>query len=342
MITKEKVLSQTEAPAYALVRKVAARTMRLNFQMWRFGESIALRGLMRSSEATGDLQPFAYSLALLRAYAASGVGRSSVEHVAPAAELLMAYKATGDATFLEAARKRASLHASCPQNALGARLHRTDLSGWERQIWVDCMDIDSPFLAQMGAVTGEEHYFDRSAEEALSYCLCLQDEKTGLFYHGFEENCGRNGQLWARGNGWALMGMAETLRFLPRGHQRHHELHQRLHAQCQGLAKCQHARGLWHTLLDKEDSYLESTLATMVAFAMREAFNAKLLDERDFGAMELQARRGAMDLIGEDGELTRVSVATPVGEPKMYASRPFGVFPWGQGALLLMISQSAT
>jgi hypothetical protein len=76
----------------------------------------------------------------------------------------------------------------------------------------------------------------------------------------------------------------------------------------------------------------------MVAFAMHEAFDSKLLDERDFGAMERQARQGAMGLIGKDGELMRVSVATPVGEPKLYASRPFGVFPWGQGALLLMMS----
>jgi creatinine amidohydrolase/Fe(II)-dependent formamide hydrolase-like protein len=40
--------------------------------------------------------------------------------------------------------------------------------------------------------------------------------------------------------------------------------------------------------------------------------------------MEHKARAAAMRLIAEDGTLERVSDATPVGEAKMYASRPFG------------------
>lgn len=331
-----------QSSAETVIKNVGVRTMRLNFRMWRFGESIALRGLMRSSEVTGDPGPLAYSLALLRAYLAGGIAKSHVEHVAPATELLMAYDVTGEETFLEAARRRAALHASCPQNAVGARVHRTDLSGWERQIWVDCMDIDPPFLARLGMVTAEGGYFDQSAEETIAYCRCLQDEKTGLFCHGFEESCGRNGQLWARGNGWAITGMVETLKFLPQSHALYKEIQERLTAQCRGLAQCQDSGGLWHTLLLHSETYLESTLATMVAYALHEAFTAKTLWEGDFRTMEEHARSAAMDLIGKDGELKLVSDATPVGEAKMYASRPFGIFPWGQGALLLMISQNIT
>ena len=61
------------------------------------------------------------------------------------------------------------------------------------------------------------------------------------------------------------------------------------------------------------------------------------LDEGEFGGMEQRARAAALAAVGADGTLNLVSDATPIGELKMYATRPFGCYPWGQGALLLML-----
>ena len=154
--------------------------------------------------------------------------KSNLEHVAPATELLSAYTLTGEPGFLEATRKLADMHGSFPTNKFAARLHRSDLPGWGRQIWVDCMDMDPPFLARLGSITGEETYFRQATEEILCYARLLQDPQSGLFYHGFEESCGQNGQLWARGNGWALMGLVETLKLLPKLDSHQSELTRRL------------------------------------------------------------------------------------------------------------------
>jgi hypothetical protein len=56
--------------------------------------------------------------------------------------------------------------------------------------------------------------------------------------------------------------------------------------------------------------------------------------------MERAARAAALRLFKDGGALDLVSDATPIGELRMYASRPFGVFPWGQGPLMLMLSQA--
>ncbi len=94
--------------------------MRWNFRVWGFGEGIALRGLMRAGEATGDAGPHGFVNALLRAYVGRGVAKSPEKHVAPGAELLMLYQQTGDAALLNAARKLAALHASFPANEHGS------------------------------------------------------------------------------------------------------------------------------------------------------------------------------------------------------------------------------
>jgi unsaturated rhamnogalacturonyl hydrolase len=325
--------------AEEIIARVAARTMRWNFRLWGFGEGVALRGLLAADQATGGGQYLGFVEALLRAYLGRGVARSNEDHVAPGAELLEFYGQTGEAEFLEAARSLAALHAAFPVNRFGARMHRPDMPGWRRQIWVDSMDVDAPFLARLAAATGDGRYLTQAEGEIVGYARALQDEATGLFWHGFEEDCGQNGQLWARGQGWALMGLVATLKLLPQSEACVPELGERLRGQCRALAGRQRADGLWHTVVDRPETYAESTLAVMAAWALREAFGAGLLDETEFGGMERAARAAALRLVGGDGALGLVSEATPVGELKMYATRRFGLFPWGQGPLLMMLAQ---
>ena len=45
--------------------------------------------------------------------------------------------------------------------------------------------------------------------------------------------------------------------------------------------------------------------------------------------------------IGAKGELSLTSEATPVSEHRVYATRRFGVFPWGQGPLVLLLCHLA-
>ena len=334
------MVSESQADRKILIHSVTERTMRWNFRMWGFGEAVALRGLLRASLATGDSEPLGYVKALLRAYAGSGVARSAEEHVAPGAELLLLYELTREDILLEAAEELAYMHSRFPTNSKGARLHRSDLPGWRHQIWVDCMDAEAPFLARLGRITGEGRYFAQAVEELTAYSRLLQDEHTGLFFHGYEDQCGRNGHLWARGNGWALMGLVETLSQLPDEHQGADELRERLHELCRALAEHQHDEGLWHTVVDHEETYLESTLAVMVSVALRMAFAAALLQRDEFQECEKRARSAVLRLVDDDGALALVSDATPIGDLKMYATRPMGVFPWGQGPLLLMLTQS--
>jgi unsaturated rhamnogalacturonyl hydrolase len=312
--------------------------MRWNFRVWGFGEGIALRGLLRAGDLLGDLEPFGFVHGILRSWLGRGVARSNEDHVGAGRELVDLYRRTGDTRFLDAARALAALNAGFPPGPTGARYHRCDTPGWRWQIWVDCMDVDGPFLAELARETGEQAYFDQAAEEQLGYARALQGEG-GLLMHGFERDCGRNGQLWARGNGWALMGLVDTLATLPREHAARAELHQRTIALADALARTQDESGLWHTVLDEPSTYLESTLAAMAAYALREGFTHGLLDAAAYGDMERRARAAMHAQIAPDGTLSLVSDATPVGALATYATRPFGVFPWGQGPLLLALCQ---
>jgi unsaturated rhamnogalacturonyl hydrolase len=325
-------------PHDTLVRAVAAQTMRWPFRMWAFGEAVALRGLLAAARATDDREPLGFVRALLRTYMARGVGRSPEEHVAPASELLAAHALDGDEAWLDAARALASFYLSAPMGSHGVRYRRPDLPGWQRQIWVDSMDGAPPFLARLARVTGEELYASESARELIGYARLLQDERSGLVIHGFEASCGTNGQHWARGSGWAVMGFVETLAWLPRAAVHREELVQRLAALLNAIAVRQHDSGLWSTVLDRPETPLETTLAAMSVCAIDRARAVGLLDRNRHRTMYERARAAVLERVSPDGALELVSDATPIGELQMYASRPFGAFPWGQGPLLLMLT----
>lgn len=322
------------------LRAVADVAMRWNYRVWGFGEAIALRGLLRAGDVLGDPAPFGFVHGIMRTWLGRGVARSNEDHVGAGRELVELYRRTGDGQFLDAARNLAALNEGFPKGPHGARYHRGDTPGWRWQIWVDCMDVDGPFLAALGAATGEERYYDQAAEELLGYARTLQGDG-GLLHHGFERDSGRNGALWARGNGWALMGLVDTLAMLPRAHPAWRELHQRTAMLATALAGTQDESGLWHTVIDDPATYLESTLAAMAAYALHEGFAQDVLDRAAYGAMERRARAAMHGQIARDGALALVSDATPVGAHATYATRPFGVFPWGQGPLLLALCQEA-
>ena len=323
-----------------LLRAAADVAMRWNYRVWGFGEAIALRGLLRAGDVRGDATPIGFVHGILRTWLGRGVARSNEDHVGAGRELLELHRRTGDTQFLEAARRLAALNAGFPKAPGGARYHRGDTPGWRWQIWVDCMDVDGPFLAALAQTTGESAYFDHAVEELLGYARTLQTD-SGLLFHGFERHCGQNGQLWARGQGWALMGLVDTLSLLPQEHPGWSELHQRLVALVDALGAAQHHSGLWHTVVDRPDTYLESTLAAMAAYALREAFAHRVLDAGTHGRIEALARAAMHREIAPDGTLQRVSDATPVGALANYATRPFGTFPWGQGPLLLALCQES-
>ena len=317
---------------------VAAVAMRWNYRVWGFGEPIALRGLLAASDALRDPAPFGFVHGIMRSWLGRGVARTNEDHVGAGRELLELHRRTGDAQFLDAARKLAALNASFPAGANGERYHRGDTPGWRWQIWVDCMDVDGPFLAALAQATGDDRYFDQAAGELLGYARTLQSD-SGLLFHGFERDCGPNGELWARGNGWALMGLIDTLILLPRTHSAWAELHQRTVALVDALALAQGPNGLWHTVINDPATYLESTLATMAAYALHEGIARGVIEASRHGAMERKARAAMHEQIASDGRLQLVSDATPVGARAVYATRPFGTFPWGQGPLLLALCQ---
>jgi unsaturated rhamnogalacturonyl hydrolase len=317
------------------IRRAASHLLAYPFRVWGFGEGIGIRALLEASAATHDPQYEAFVRGLWSAWLGRGAAKTFEDHVAPGYELLALYQRTGDAALLDAARRLAALQSRFEMHD-GILLHRPDQPGWKRQIWVDCMHIDGPFLARLAQVTGDAALFDAAADQVLSYARVLQDPN-GLFRHGWEASCGANGELWARGNGWALTGMLDTLAALPAGNPARAEIRDRIMRLLRALESHQAADGLWHTVITDHATYTEATLAAMLSVGLREAARCNFIDTRPYDRMRTSAEHAVLQNVSANGELGLTSEATPVSQHRVYATRRFGVFPWGQGPLVLLL-----
>jgi unsaturated rhamnogalacturonyl hydrolase len=316
-----------------LVDRVSAATMRYPFKVWGFGESIAIHGLLA---AGGDSQTYAVNMLRRWAESARPLADEPLAHVAPGVPLLELYRLTAEGQLLDRALELATVLAATVTGRHGARLHRPDLPGWEHEVWVDCMHLDGPFLAHLAQVTGDQHWADLAASLLLAHARVLQDERQGLFSHGFDDASGQpNGVFWGRGQGWAMLGLGDTLAALPENHPARDEIVQRGQALADGLRRTEADRpGCWHTVVDAPHTYLEPSVGAFVALGMAGVAGDIALARRALVATE----RG----INAVGELTDVSDATPVGSSvDHYAHRGHGVFPWGQGPALLALARAA-
>ena len=323
-----------------LITTIAERTMEYPFKVWGFGEGIALEALWETAQVTGGNQYQRFVIDLFEQWLMRPIKES--DHSVPGMLLLLAYEATDDNRFLERAADLASYMLKLPRDKeTGALFHRPQHKDYCNFLYVDCMEVDAPFLCKLAAVTSETGYYDAGVDQLLSYCRLLQDDETGLFYHQYNgTNRIQNGAFWGRGNGWALLGILKTLMLLPETHHAFGRIQERLIRLCNALKVCQSDDGTWHTVLNHPNTYREASLPAMFGYGFQVGIQTKLLNQ-SYERVVGKAWQTMVKSI-ENGLLKGVSIATPPGDSNHYNTISTGAgFPWGQGPALLFALQYA-
>lgn len=142
-------------------------------------------------------------------------------------------------------------------------------------LWTDDFYMSVPFLAQMGVLTGEARYFDDAVRQVVQLSARLFDPARGLYDHGWSVNSHPYDprHYWGRANGWAAMAMAELLTVLPAAHPGRDEVLHLFRAHLRGIAEVQDGSGLWHNMLNRESTYLETSASAMFVFALARGIN---------------------------------------------------------------------
>lgn len=191
-------------------------------------------------------------------------------------------------------------------------------------VWLDDLYMAVPALAQLGQVTGDRRYFDDAATQVKQVAQRMFNKERRLFFHGWIAGMEVHPQFhWARANGWALLAITELLEALPEDHPARAGILRLYQTHVSGLQAAQGGGGFWHQLLDRNDSYLETSATAIYTFCIARGINRGWLDPLAYGPTLQLAWNAVTTRVNETGQVEGTCVGTGMGfDPAFYYHRP--------------------
>jgi unsaturated rhamnogalacturonyl hydrolase len=208
----------------------------------------------------------------------------------------------------------------------------------EVSLWADDMYMSIPALAEMGRLTGERAYFDDAVANVMGMSSRMFNPQLGLYTHGWHANHPDAPRFyWARANGWAVLAMSDLLDVLPKDHPGYPKVLAQLRASLKGIAELQSGSGLWHQMIDRNDSYLETSASAIFTYVFAHAVNEGWVSPTTYGSIAQTGWNALSTRITALGQVEGTCVGTTLaGDMVYYYNRPTSVDALhGYGPMLL-------
>jgi rhamnogalacturonyl hydrolase YesR len=195
-------------------------------------------------------------------------------------------------------------------------------------LWLDDLYMSVPTLAEMGKLTGERRYFDDAVKQILQFSRRMFNKSEGLYMHGWVQGMEVHPEFrWARANGWAILATVDLLDLLPENHPDRAQILDLLRAHIRGLTARQSGSGLWHQLLDRNDSYLETSATAMYTYCIAHAINKGWIDPLPFGPACILGWNAVSTKVNAQGQVEGTCIGTGMAfDPAFYYYRPTNIF----------------
>ena len=313
----------------------------LSLATWEWPQGVAMYAMFKVYLKEKDPALLDEIRAWYAGHLEKGLPGRNINTTAPMLGMTMLYEETGDERFREPIRAWAEwVMTGLPRTQEGGFQHLTSDCINEEQLWDDTLFMTCLFLYRAGLALDRKEWRDEAKYQFLLHIKYLHCDRTDLWYHGW---CflGRHhfGEaFWARGNSWITAGAIDFAEWLDEDDPVRRIVLSTWTGQCQALLEVQDkASGMWHTLLDHEDSYLETSASAAIAYGLLKGCRLGILSCRDEA---MAAARGVISQIDGDGLVGGVSYGTPMGSDlDFYRTIPIRPTAYGQGLVFLMLTE---
>lgn len=337
----DMVRRSVRRPLEDRARCAAYAAMAYWYYVWDWGEAVAYDGLDAFADRWGSRHVRDFVDAGVERWAASAGANPLAERMGPVGRAI-ARHATGEERWRAL---RDPIEAVCTAVASASRSPGGAflLDAPSPLVFVDTLYAEPAALAAAGRLWGAPELTEAATELALAHARHLQDEATGLFRHYCDTRDGSSPRIhWGRGNGWALLGLADTLEALAdTAAAGVADLRSTFRRACEGVLEHQVPGGGWRNIVDDPASAPESSTTALIAAALFVGVRVGALEGSYLGPAEA-AWRAVEHRIDAGGTFLGVSFRPGLNsDPARYEHVPLmGNLPWGQGAYLRLAAES--
>lgn len=311
---------------------------------WEWTHGIGLYGLFKYWQLTGNKKAFEIITDWFSARLAEGTPTKNVNTVAPFLTLAFLYEHDPNPVWKPYLETWADwVMDEMPKTREGGIQHIVYNSFNDQQMWDDTLMMSVLPLTKIGQILNRPDYIEEAKYQFLIHTHYLADRASGLWYHGwtFDGNHNFANALWARGNSWITIAIPEFLDFLRPAENdpiRRH-LVSTFRRQAKTLKQTQDESGLWHTLIDDPQSYVETSATAGFAYGLMKGRRMGLLGE-DYRETAEKAVRAVVANISAEGELENVSFGTAMGaDLDYYRQIKRTSMPYGQAMAMFCLSE---
>ncbi len=323
-----------------MMDNVVKKTLQMDLT-WDWPCGVAYHGIAFAAECAGNDQWFKMLQDKVDELISLGLPHWTVNTCAMGHCLISLYQHTGDEKYLEIAKSKAEyLTKDALRFSDHVLQHTVSVNNdFPEQAWADTLMMAGFFLLRLGVLLKDRDMVNDALHQYARHIDFLQDESTGLWYHGWNNLTGdhMSGFYWARANAWAAYTMSMVHRVLPEAYlyPEFMDVQGSLREQLTALKTFQTENGLWHTIVNDPESYEEMSASCGIAAAMLE--NGNPLHTR-YASLSL---KGILENITPDGRVLNVSGGTAVMrdlEGYRNISRRW-TQGWGQGLALCFLAE---
>ncbi|MBD3921764.1 glycoside hydrolase family 88 protein [Paenibacillus sp. PR3] len=308
---------------------------------WDWPGGVAFYGVSRAFEVTGEQAYLERMIAWADDYFEAGLPSVwTVNACAMGHMLITLYQHTNEQKYLDLILSKVDY---LEHHALrfGDRVLQHTVSAsndFPEQCWADTLFMAAYFLMRVGVLLERKPLIEDALHQFERHIHYLQDEDTGLWYHGYNHIHGdhMSGIYWARANAWAAYTMSRAARVVPEGYLYPPMMHiwSSLRDQLAAIKKLQQDDGLWGTVLDYSEAYGEVSATAGIAAAMvmqGNPLHAKYVQQALSGVLENIAANGRVKNVS-GGTAVMKDIAGYLGIDRKWAQG------WGQGLALAYLT----
>lgn len=257
---------------------------------WTYTFGLVAKSMLELTRHTGDSAYFYYtknyadslinSFGQIKTYEKESY---NIDNISPGKILFDLYAVTKNSKYkaaLDTLRNQMKTH---PRTSEGGFWHKLK---YPHQMWLDGLFMASPFLAEYGVKYDEPALFDEVVNQLKLVAKHTYDEKTGLFYHGWDESrqqfwadksAGTSLGFWSRSMGWYSAALVDVLEFLPENTQGRDSLLTIVNTLASAIKRYQDpVSGTWYQVTDqgdREGNYLESSASALFVYFLSKSLN---------------------------------------------------------------------
>ena len=258
----------------------------------------------------GELTGFVHERTTKETPKLARLALTMLDHKQPTILLYNLYDETGDEKYLNAIKTVAESMHFWPVNEYGGYWH---MMTQHNQMWMDGAYMAGPLSVMYAARFGDTLLRERAINQIFIMNEHMRDEKTGLYYHGWDctkeeqwadPGTGLSSQFWGRAVGWYAVAILDVIEYLPKNHPAIKRLEEIEIDLLKSLLAFQGKKtGMWYEVLDKidaEDNWPETSCTCLFVYSYAKAARMGIIDREEYDGVIERAVEGLKDYLNYD------------------------------------------